>query len=247
MIEYFGQVPLFKYWKPFIEQDKRLFEIIVETFAFEPLYNNLRILLEAMDVSDYEFQYYDVKIEINSYLLEYPEKIDYNVIKTGQIKWNSQENGTRTIIHLGVTPEFWLYEISLDAPNQEIQAIVNKINVSYLQTLLKPILYYDQSDFENILEILSSDSLKGKSFRKPNYKYRKFLQEFVNYELSKRYTILPQEIIDGFSPINIISHGQSTQSSSAAGKIPIVLCIHFGNFKTVMTAMNIQTNKIISG
>ena len=261
LIEYFSQINLFKKWTPNNEKERQIFEILKETFQGKGWQEHENILLWVIECNLNFIQQYNFHIEINPYLLHFPDQINLTYLSADQLKVKCTNNESyRKVIKIFLNNDFKLLSLELDSSRDlqpEIQnwnCVINndiQLNLRFLFALIKPMIFLKDEEISE---------LKEKNFEKDSRnifqnaiirRYKKnhyFFQQIADFLIQKKFSLtFIKEIESLDEKFKIVSEENLDLKKTSKKKTLISLSIDFGNFKTIVCAFNEKSGKIING
>lgn len=263
IIEYFSQIPLFKKWTPINNIEHDIFDIIKETFQMKGWHEHTTILLEAIKCDLNSFQRYNFKLELNPYILHFPEKFDFTQFDTNDLTVKCIENTSlRKIINIYLNEDSKLFQLELDIPDsvepqiQDGNCIINNsvvLNLNFLISLLKPLILLENNEASELLnsgnrEEINKISSQYNAILRKNQKYFNFFKKITEFTLQKRnFFKFKRELKNIDENYKIVVLREPNLKSNKNKKREITLTIDFGNFKTTISAFDKNIGKVING
>jgi len=264
IVEYFSQISLFKKWTPFNDIEHDLFDIIKETFQNKGWHEHKSILLEAVQCDLNLFHKFSFNLELNPYILHFPEQFDFTQLNTNSLTVKCLDNTPlRKVINIYFNEDFKLFQLELDTLDsvypqiQDSMCVINNsvtLNLNFLISLLKPLILLENSETTELLNNLKKykDSSKISSqyiaIIRKNQKYFNFLKKITEYTIQKRcFFKFKQELKSLDEKYKIIKFKEPSSTPKKSKKQGITLTFDFGNYKTTFCAFNKKSGKIING
>ncbi len=264
IIEYFPQISLFKKWTPFNDIEHDLFDVIKETFQNKVWHEHPSILLEAIQCDFKLFHKYNFNLELNPYILHFPEQFDFTQLNTNALTAKCIDNTPlRKVINIYFNEDFKLFQLELDTLDlvypqiQEGKCIINnsvKLNLNFLISLLKPLILLEHNETSELLNNLGNLEETNKisnqylTITRRNQKYFNFLKKITEFTIQKRcFFKFKQELENLDENYKIVDLKEPILRPKKSKKREITLTIDFGNFKTTFCAFNKKTGNVING
>ncbi|KKN42095.1 hypothetical protein LCGC14_0716720 [marine sediment metagenome] len=263
IIEYFSQISLFKKWTPFNDIEHDLFDMIKETFQTKGWHEHTTILLEAIKCDLKSFQRYNFKLELNPYILHFPEYFDFTQLNTYSLTAKCVQNTLlRKIINIYLNEDFKLFQLELDTLDsidpqiQDGKCIINNsvvLNLNFLISLLKPLILLGHNETSELLnsgnrEEINKISNQYNAILRKNQKYFYFFKKITEFTIQKRcFFKFKRELKSLDENYKIYDLKEPTLKPKQSKKREITLTIDFGNYKTTVCAFDKKTGKVING
>jgi len=265
LIEYFSQINLFKKWTPNNEKERQIFEILKETFQGKGWQEHENILLWVIECNLNFIQQYNFHIEINPYLLHFPDQINLTYLSPDQLKVKCTNNESyRKVIKIFLNDDFKLLSLELDTSRDlqpEIQnwnCVINneiQLNLRFLFALIKPMIFLKDEEISELKEkhfekdVIYSDksNIFQNAIIRRYQKYHYFFQQIADFLIQKKFSLTFLEEIEKLAEkFKISSKENPIIKTKSKKKTSISLSIDFGNFKTTICAFNKKSGKIIN-
>ncbi len=268
IIEYFSQISLFKKWTPFNDIEHDLFDMIKETFQNKIWHEHASILLEAIQCDFKSFHNYNFNLELNPYILHFPEQFDFTQLNTNTLSAKCIDNTPlRKVINIYFNEDFKLFQLELDTLDsvypqiQDGKCTINnsvKLNLNFLISLLKPLILLEHNETSELLNKIGNREETNKissqyisqyiAIIRKNQKYFNFLKKITEFTIQKRcFFKFKQELENLDETYKIIDFKEPSVRSKKSKKREITLTLDFGNYKTTFCAFNKKTGKVING